>query len=142
MSSSKGKKKPTNPWFQCEKCHVNIPHDSLDIHYNDCPPSTSKLSHHFIKNELLYGVLNNKINEDIKGISSYDRDNLVFVSQSCMQLCNFAIGDHVIVRDLCSKYPPCARIVWPTEEKSLVSVLLTKNGKNISIDLNRIGRII
>ncbi|KAF2899331.1 hypothetical protein ILUMI_06845 [Ignelater luminosus] len=134
MSGSKSKKKPTNPWFQCEKCKVNIPHDSLDIHCNDCPPSISKLLHHFIKDEVLYGVLDNKINEDIKGISSYDRDNLVFVNQSCMQLCNFAIGDHVILRDIRSKYPPCAHIVWPTEEKSLVSILLTKNGLDSSFE--------
>lgn len=124
--SAKSKKNSTL-WSQCEKCSVNIVHKDMTIHSEDCPPNLNKLTHNFIKEGVLYGTLDVKPNEEIKAISPYDRDNMIFISQSAMQLLGLSIGNWAILSDT-SNTSQVARVVWPTTEKSTTSVLLTKNG--------------
>ena len=56
-----------------------------------------------------------------------DCSELVFISQSAMQLCKMQIGESVIVT--ASQHSE-VKSVWPTSEKSLLSVLLTKEGND------------
>lgn len=58
-------------------------------------------------------------------LTARDCDELVFISQSAMQLCKMQIGEPVIVR---GDEHSVVKSVWPTSEKSLLSVLLTKAG--------------
>lgn len=51
---------------------------------------------------------------------------MVFMSQSVMQLCNVAIGDPVTVA---TKNNIIVKIAWPTNDKSLLSVSLSKPSK-------------
>lgn len=51
---------------------------------------------------------------------------MVFISQSALQLCEIAIGDCVLVIAGESKV---VKTAWPTKDKSLTSVSLTKHGK-------------
>lgn len=127
MSQQKLKKSST-PWIQCEKCLINILNKDVENHSNDCPPNLNNICYNFLKDNVLYGTLDIKTNEDIKNLSSREKDNLVFLSKSAIQLCSLAIGDWAIVRLLNSPIPPVAKMVWPTVEKTLTSVLLTKNG--------------
>lgn len=51
---------------------------------------------------------------------------MVFMSLSAMQLCNVAIGDPVTVA---TKDNIIVKIAWPTNDKSLLSVSLSKPSK-------------
>ncbi|XP_018571693.1 spermatogenesis-associated protein 5 [Anoplophora glabripennis] len=133
MSQTKTKKLST-PWVQCDKCLIHVLNKDVESHSKDCPPNLKNIFYNFLKDEILYGTIDAKTNEDIKNISSREKDNLVFLSKPVIQLCSFAIGDWAIVRMLDSGAPPVVRMVWPTVEKSLTSVLFTKNGLDLSFE--------
>ncbi|KAJ8976502.1 hypothetical protein NQ317_018446 [Molorchus minor] len=134
MSQQKGKKN-VSPWILCDKCRINILNKDAESHFGDCPPHLSKIAYNFVKDEVLYGTLDVKSNEDIKNLGSKETDELVFLSQSAIQLCGLSIGERVVVKLLDMTLPPVTKIVWPTIEKSLTSVLFTKN----SLDLHFMG---
>ena len=69
-----------------------------------------------------------KKNEEIKSVAQEDVDNFVFLSQSVMQLCKLGIGEWAVIAPADGGIPPVARMVWPTMEKSVTSVLVTKQG--------------
>ena len=52
---------------------------------------------------------------------------MAFISQSALQLCEIAIGDYVLVTAGDNK---AVKTAWPTKDKSLTSVSLTKHGNN------------
>lgn len=122
--SSKTKKGGTS-WVKCEKCQSNINQKDVDIHSSNCPPNDTEYSHPFILRGVLHSTLGIKTNEEIKGISNHDKNNLVFLSQSVIQLCDLVIGEWAVLQNSNSY----ARIVWPTAEKSVSSVLITQSGK-------------
>lgn len=129
MSATKSKN-ANSPWMKCEKCSSSILNKDCDRHMQDCPPNFTEISHSFIANSTLYGgTLNEKQNPDVKNLTSREKDNLVFVSQSIIQLCSLAIGEWAVIKALNNKETsPVAKIVWPTNEKSITSILLTTNG--------------
>lgn len=61
-----------------------------------------------------------------KHISERDANDIVFISQSAFQLCDIAIGSSIVVA---TKDEVVIKTAWPTNEKSLTSVSLTKHGK-------------
>ncbi|XP_050299634.1 ribosome biogenesis protein SPATA5 isoform X2 [Anthonomus grandis grandis] len=125
MSQQKSKK--TSPWYQCEKCQTYLLNKDVENHENFCPPRLDEVQHTFIHSETLCGILDTKTNEEIENLSSREKDGLVFVSQAAMQLCNFPIGDFVLLASNHQTVVPMVQKVWPTNEKSLTSVLVTKN---------------
>jgi hypothetical protein len=62
--------------------------------------------------------------DGVKNVPKPEHDNLVFLSQSALQLCDISIGEPVIVS---MDGVSTVKTAWPTLEKSLVSVLLTKS---------------
>lgn len=65
-----------------------------------------------------------------KRISEKDANDMVFVSQFTLQLCEIAIGSPTIIA---TKDEVVVKTAWPINDKSLTSVSLTKHGKAISI---------
>lgn len=61
-----------------------------------------------------------------KHISERDANDMVFISQSAFQLCDIAIGSPTVI---VTKDEVVVKTAWPTNEKSLTSVSLTKHGK-------------
>lgn len=51
---------------------------------------------------------------------------MVFVSQPALQLCEIALGDPVVVT---TNDGVVVKTAWPTKDKALTSVSLTKHGK-------------
>lgn len=121
-------KKVSTVWMQCDKCSTTLLNRDAEKHLNDCPPNQRDINYYFIRNNILFGILDSKTNEEVKNLSSREIDNLVFLSQSVIQMCSLAIGEWVIVKLLSDNFPPVAKLVWPTTEKTLTSVLFTKNG--------------
>ncbi|KAL6447262.1 hypothetical protein ACFW04_001487 [Cataglyphis niger] len=66
-----------------------------------------------------------------KHISERDANDMVFISQSAFQLCNIAIGSPIVIA---TKDEVVVKTAWPTNEKSLTSVSLTKH----AIELNNL----
>lgn len=130
MSTPKSSKNAnkTSTWIICDKCSTNVLQKDGDSHKNDCPPNVSAISYPFVENSVIYGFVDIKGNEEIKALSQKEKDNLVFLSQSAIQLCNLSIGDCAVVTPISENVAPIVRNVWPTTEKSSSSILFTKNG--------------
>lgn len=64
--------------------------------------------------------------EQPKNIHVRAFDDMVFVSQSALQLCEIPIGDSILVVAGENKV---IKTAWPTKDKALTSVSLTKHGK-------------
>ncbi|XP_076239284.1 ATPase family gene 2 protein homolog A isoform X2 [Calliopsis andreniformis] len=60
---------------------------------------------------------------------------MVFVSQSALQLCEIALADHVLVT---TNESTVVKTAWPTKDKSLTSVSLTKH----AIELNNLQGLV
>lgn len=116
-------------WLLCEKCKSYIINKDLERHKNDCPPKLETFSYGFISSEgVLHSSIDIKTNEDIKSLTQSEKDSMVFLSQSAIQLCNLSFGDWAIIKPLHEKIAPVVRTVWPTVEKSSSCVLFTKSG--------------
>ncbi|CAH2000899.1 unnamed protein product [Acanthoscelides obtectus] len=132
-------KKPHSPWVQCEQCCTSLLPKDSSIHKDDCPPNTENPRYILFRDGVLYGTVDVKGQEEIKNISSRELDNMVFLSQSAMQLCNLCIGQWASIQSTKNSIPPVARIVWPTVEKSATSALFTRNALDLtSLNLNEI----
>lgn len=131
MTPNKHKTANSINWIKCEKCLISFLSKDGDQHLKDCPPNLTNISYSFIKNSILYGgTLNEKENTDIKNLSSQEKDNLVFLSQNLIQLCCLSIGNWAVITAVNDENapPPVIKLVWPTTEKTMTSILLTKNG--------------
>ncbi|XP_023716212.1 ATPase family protein 2 homolog isoform X3 [Cryptotermes secundus] len=129
MMPPKGRKS-LSLWNLCEICKVIVAQKDLMTHAeNSCPPSSESWTHGYIKDRVLYGVLEEVKQQDgLKNIPKAEHDNLVLLSQSALQLCDISIGDPVIVS---VGGDSTVKIAWPTLEKSLVSVLLTRSSMDL-----------
>jgi hypothetical protein len=66
----------------------------------------------------------------MKNVPKSEYDDLILLSQSALQLCDISIGEPVVVS---GQGLSTVKIAWPTSEKSLVSVLLTRSGMLIMV---------
>ncbi|XP_021917204.1 spermatogenesis-associated protein 5 isoform X1 [Zootermopsis nevadensis] len=129
MMPPKGRKS-ISPWNLCENCKVIVSQKDLTTHAEDsCPPSFESWTHGFIKQKVLYGILEEvKPQDGLKNVPKSECDNLVLLAQSALQLCDVSIGDPVIVS---VQGVSTVKTAWPTLEKSLVSVLMTKSAMDL-----------
>ncbi|XP_063975896.1 ATPase family gene 2 protein homolog A [Diachasmimorpha longicaudata] len=117
--------KKGNPWVTCGKCTAIISQKDTALHESNCPPLDSSCAHNYILNATLHSnVESYSMQEPPKNISERDTHDMVFMSQSALQLCDIAIGDRVI---LTSNVGAIIRKAWPINDKSLTTVSLTKN---------------
>ncbi|XP_054002897.1 ribosome biogenesis protein SPATA5 isoform X1 [Hylaeus anthracinus] len=137
--SSKSKesgRKSLSSWVTCEKCQITLTQKDVAKHQDNCPPNMNAWKHDFIYNDVLYSTINTyKSQEQSTTISEKTLDDMVFVSQSALQLCNIPIGDSVVVA---AEGNMVVKIVWPTKDKTLTSVSLTKH----AIELNNLRGLV
>ncbi|CAL7934559.1 unnamed protein product [Xylocopa violacea] len=120
-----GSRKSLSPWMTCDKCQSILTLKDLTLHDTNCPPNLEKWNHNFIYNNTLYSTVETyKPLEQPKNIPERELDDMVFVSQSALQLCEIAIADSVLVS---AGTTAVAKSAWPTKDKSLTSVSLTKH---------------
>lgn len=124
--SSKSNKTPQTVWSCCNNCNAYILTKEKDNHVGQCPVPQSNWNQSFILNEKLFSFVEIKSKDTIQGLPSQDIHNFIFLSQSAIQLCNFKIGDPVVIT--VENQTPIVRTLWPTIEKTSASVLLTENG--------------
>ncbi|XP_011049433.1 PREDICTED: spermatogenesis-associated protein 5 isoform X2 [Acromyrmex echinatior] len=136
MSMSTKSRKSLSSWQQCEKCQCALAQKDISVHEVSCPPSTENWDHPFILNGVLYSTIEVFQTQELpKRISEKDANDMVFVSQFTLQLCEIAIGSPTVIT---TKDEVVVKTAWPTNDKSLTSVSLTKH----AIDLNNLSGLI
>ena len=128
--SKEGGRKSLSPWMTCDKCQSIVTLKDVAEHDTNCPPNLQKWNHDFILNGTLHSTLETyKSQEQPKNIPERALDDMVFVSQSALQLCEIALADPVLVT---TQESAVVKTAWPTRDKTLTSVSLTKH----AIELN------
>ncbi|XP_033337030.1 ATPase family gene 2 protein homolog A isoform X1 [Megalopta genalis] len=131
-------RKSLSVWVTCEKCECTLTQKCIAEHDGNCPPNLEKWSHDFIYSGTLYSTVEiYKPQELPKNISQRASDDMVFISQSALQLCEIAIGDPVLVS---TEGGTVVKTIWPTKDKSLASVSLTKHAMELN-DLQGLVKI-
>ncbi|XP_070528216.1 ATPase family gene 2 protein homolog A isoform X2 [Cardiocondyla obscurior] len=128
-------RKSLSLWHQCDKCQcIFVAQKDVSLHAAMCPPSTENWDYSFIYNGVLYSTIEifQTLTELPKCISEKDANDMVFVSQSALQFCNIAIGSLTVIT---TKDDTVVKTAWPTSDKSLTSVSLTKH----AIELNNVS---
>ncbi|XP_029673347.1 ATPase family protein 2 homolog [Formica exsecta] len=132
MSTKSRKSLTSSSWQQCDKCQCALTQKDILLHEANCPPSTESWNHSFISNGVLYSTIEIFQSQELpKHISERDANDMVFISQSAFQLCDIAIGSPTVI---VTKDEVVVKTAWPTNEKSLTSVSLTKH----AIELNNL----
>ncbi|XP_014604873.1 PREDICTED: spermatogenesis-associated protein 5 isoform X1 [Polistes canadensis] len=119
----------------CEKCQCIYGQNDVTLHESNCPPSFDNWNHSFIFNDTLHSTLEIYKAPAPTNISAQDLNDMVFLSQTVMQLCNIAIADPVIIA---TKNSIIVKIAWLANDKSLLSVSLPKS----TIELNNLKDLI
>ncbi|KAG5339520.1 SPAT5 protein, partial [Acromyrmex charruanus] len=123
-------RKSLSSWQQCEKCQCALAQKDISVHEISCPPSTENWDHPFILNGVLYSTIDVFQTQELpKRISEKDANDMVFVSQFTLQLCEIAIGSPTVIT---TKDEVVVKTAWPTNDKSLTSVSLTKHAINLN----------
>ncbi|XP_047119834.1 ATPase family protein 2 homolog isoform X1 [Schistocerca piceifrons] len=127
MSRKSATRKSTSLWEKCEVCQAVISQKDHATHLNgSCPQAPEAWNHAYIMDGVLYSTLEQLPSvESLKNLPSQEREKLVLLSQSALQICGMVIGDPVIIS---SKGNSAVKIAWPTSEKSVTSVLMIKEG--------------
>ncbi|XP_043527623.1 ATPase family protein 2 homolog isoform X1 [Frieseomelitta varia] len=125
-------RKSISPWMTCVTCQSILTQKDVTVHGTNCPPNLKTWNHDFIYSGILYSTMEtyNPL-EQPKNIHVRTFDDMAFISQSALQLCEIAIGDYVLVTAGDNK---AVKTAWPTKDKSLTSVSLTKH----AIELNNL----
>ncbi|XP_011303860.1 spermatogenesis-associated protein 5 [Fopius arisanus] len=117
-------------WVTCANCSAIITQKDTAIHERNCPPSNGCSTHNYILSGTLYSTLDIYTSpEPPKNISDQDTHDMVFMSQSALELCHIAIGDRVV---LTSETGVTVKKAWPIYDKSLTTVSLTRTSSEIS----------
>ncbi|XP_073975659.1 ATPase family gene 2 protein homolog A isoform X2 [Rhodnius prolixus] len=117
-------RKSVSLWNECENCACIINAKDLELHASSCPPNEDKWNHSFIKQQTLYSSC-----EDIdeRALPLWMRadtvEDMIFLSQSVMQICGFIIGFPLVIWISEKKI---IKRAWPSIEGCLTSAMLLK----------------
>nr|CAD7411204.1 unnamed protein product [Timema cristinae] len=123
-------RKSLSPWYTCEVCNVVLTQKDLPLHQDkSCPPPVEDWSHGFIRDKVLHSSLELfTATDSLKYLPKSEYDHLVFLSISAMQLCAMAVGEPVVIT---VRNKSAVKAVWPTAERSLVSVQMTREALDL-----------
>nr|XP_012152788.1 PREDICTED: spermatogenesis-associated protein 5 isoform X1 [Megachile rotundata] len=141
--AKEGGRKSLSSWVKCEKCPSILMQKDIEVHAANCPPnfetqnpSVETCQPNFIANGILYSNIELHKPSDVfcieqpKNISERVCDDLIFISEIALQICEIAIGDCVLVT---SGDNTVVKTAWPCKNKTL-GVSLTKH----AIELNNL----
>lgn len=130
MPPKSSNKKSQVSWFACDKCQKTIISKDRDNHEQNCTTEESAcLAYDFIQDQRLYTMYISKRNftiDELNDTPSKYVNNLVFISEGAMKLCEFRIGQPIVIRSKsCSENIPIVRLAWPISEKFLSTVFFS-----------------
>lgn len=116
MSRKSLPKKDQIIWYSCTKCDSNIYVKDREQHSEYCPTIESTSCTTIHDKQLLSARLNvQTITDELRGLNVKYLNNLVFLSESVFGLCDFVLGDNVLISS--QALPNCVPIVrtaWPS----------------------------
>lgn len=120
MSRKSLPKKDQIIWYLCTKCNSNIYVKDRDQHGEYCPMIESVTCTTIRDKQLLSArLIVQTITDDVRGLNAKHLNNLVFLSESVFGLCEFVLGDNVLVSsDALPNGVPIVRSVWPSTSGS------------------------
>lgn len=117
-------RKSVSLWNECENCACIINAKDLEVHSSSCPPNENNWNHSYIKQQTLFSTCEDV---EIKALPSWMKsemiEDIIFLSQSVMQICGFIIGFPLVVRISEQKF---IKRAWPSSEGCLTSAMLLK----------------
>lgn len=123
-------KKSLSFWQKCEECSCIFSAKDIINHHEFCNLPQSDWSCGYIQNKTLYGSFEDSKNRGIslpEGTKDYLKPEhvkeIIFLSQSAMQLCGFPIGFPVVVE--LAEFTTILK-AWPSSEGSLTTVHFNK----------------
>ncbi|KAJ6646893.1 ATPase family protein 2 like [Pseudolycoriella hygida] len=136
-SFNSSSKKDEITWLLCENCTVYLSSKDSNKHGEDCPlpnevHESSLYKYPFIQNKRFVTRLCEKTDAD--GILSDELfnslglrclNNFVFVSETVMNLCEWTVGDSVVLQSLCKNSAPVVRKLWPVSDKTTSNAFVT-----------------
>ncbi|XP_034474695.1 ATPase family protein 2 homolog [Drosophila innubila] len=135
MPPKSSNKKNQATWYHCATCDVHITSKTRDTHERVCPiaedASGTEVNAEYVRNGVLYtaSVLQRTFEvESLKDLPPQYESMLIFVSEGAIQLAEFHIGQHVVIKpatEAAQIQTPLVRIVWPVSEQFLTTVFVT-----------------
>lgn len=130
MPPKSSNKKNQSSWFACDKCKKTIISKDRDNHEQNCSTQDSAcFAFDYIHDQSLYTMNFTKRNFTIDELNDSPAkyvNNLVFLSEGAMKLCEFRIGQPIVIRSRTScDLAPVVRFVWPISEKFLSTVFFS-----------------
>lgn len=143
MPPKSSSKKDQIAWLLCEKCKVYITNKDRDKHAEDCPISNEinesfQCKYSFVRSKQLHSThLSEKTDQSailsdelLSDLGSKYLNNLIFVSESVMSLCDWIISDFVVVQPVNeTKFVPIVRRIWPITDRNTSNVFVTDEGE-------------
>lgn len=146
MPPKSSSKKDQIAWLLCEKCKVYITSKDRDKHEDDCPfpneiGESVKVNYSFVlSKELITTHLCEKTDstsilsdELLNDLGSKYLNNLVFVSEAVMNVCDLIISDFVVLQSTSDTVVPIVRRVWPAADKNTSNIFVADEGENFVI---------
>ncbi|XP_055917820.1 ribosome biogenesis protein SPATA5 [Eupeodes corollae] len=131
MPPKSSNKKTQISWFSCDKCQRTIISKDRDNHEQNCSTQDTAgcLAYDYIQDHRLVTMNFTKRSfaiDELNETSPKYVNNLVFISESAMKLCEFRIGQPVVIRSRSNEdLAPIVRYVWPVSEKFLSTVFFS-----------------
>ncbi|KAL7741464.1 hypothetical protein ACLKA6_000785 [Drosophila palustris] len=136
MPPKSSNKKNQATWYHCETCGVHITSKTRDTHERVCPITEdvncdTELDAEYVRNGVLHtaSLLQRTFEvESLKDLPPKYANMLIFVSEGAIQLAEFHIGQHVVIRPAtkaAETQTPLVRIVWPVSEQFLTTVFVS-----------------
>ncbi|KAG4072431.1 hypothetical protein HA402_004363 [Bradysia odoriphaga] len=138
MPPKSSSKKDQIAWLLCEKCKIYITSKDRNKHEEDCPvpneiTESIQWKYSFIRLKQVYAqqlcettdrtaILSDELLSDL---GSKYLNNLVFASESVMNLCDWIISDFVVLQPSCDTHIPVVKRVWPAVDKNTSNVFVT-----------------
>lgn len=143
MPPKSSSKKDHIAWLLCERCKVHLASKDRDKHEEDCPipnETSTSCKYSFIQSKKFHTQHLCEIDQSLPILSDElltDLDakylnNLIFASDTVMNLCEWVISDYVVIRPTGEgKFIPIVRKVWPVTDRNTSNVFVTDDGKFI-----------
>lgn len=142
MAPKSSSKKDQIAWLLCEKCKVYITSKDRDKHEKHCPfpneiSASIEVTYSFIHSKQFFSthlcektdqtaILSDELLNDLG--SNY-LNNLVFASESAINLCDWIVSDFVVIQPVSENFVPVVRRIWPVTDKNTSNVFVTDEGE-------------
>lgn len=122
MSRKSLPKKDAIVWYLCAKCNAYVHVKDREEHSEHCPVIESTTCAAIRDKILVSARLSiQPMTEELRALNARHLTNLVFIHESVFGLCEFVLGDYVLISSpALPNGIPIVRMAWPSSNSSMV----------------------